>query len=160
MLDWPLLSAAGLSGKPPEDQRAEEREATVTEGPALPTPHPLCLLFLSPDSYAPVSFSPTQALPVNICLISLFKSPFSLLVSHPRFIHPLPQLSQHPIAEVQPELPCFQMTQQHRVYLRERRSHRLFHMPLCSEPSQPYTTGQIYIVCLRTTASAAPEQIV
>lgn len=36
---------------------------------------PLCLLCLSPYSYAPVSFSTTQALTVNICLISLLKSP-------------------------------------------------------------------------------------
>lgn len=76
MPDWPLLTTAGISGKPPEDQRGEEREAAATEGPALSTapPTPPCLVFLSPYSYAPVFFLPTLAINVNICLISFFTS--------------------------------------------------------------------------------------
>lgn len=113
------------------------------------------LLFLSPYSYAPVSFSQTQVLTVNICLISLFKSPLSLLVSHPLCILCLPRFTQHPIAEVQPELPCFQMTQQHWVYIRELRF--LFHMSMYYEakPTLYYWPDKGFLLFSTSTAQKA-----
>lgn len=134
MLDWPLLSTAGLSGKPPEDQRGrEEGGHSNRRTRSANTPRPLCLFFLSPYSYAPVSASPTPALSVNICLVPFFKSPsfplgFSLNSLSLFLISP-----KHPLTEVQPEPPCFQMTQQQSLYRANVFTHRLFHMSLYYE---------------------------
>ena len=94
MLDWPLLSTAGLSGKPPEDQRGEGEggHSNRRTGSAnLPSRHPLLsfslslsffLSVFSPHSYAPVSFlTNTSSHCQHLSDFALLKSPFPPLVS-------------------------------------------------------------------------------